>query len=167
MLVTAAQVARTLNLSPSRVSQLRFSLNCPVIETAAGDRYDLQVVVPWYLARFGKSSVNTEAEMSADDDHAVALQRMTKIMHRAIQEHIESLTTDRGLTRFIEILQALGVDDRTQYLARRTVQLWMGTSLPGGEASVMMENPSEDLPVQWEAEWRNGVGRAIRGDAHR
>ena len=163
-LVTGAQLARILNLSRSRITQLRHSEGCPYVETAGGDRFDLAEVVPWYMDRRGGYTPPVSIAAAPVDPHTEAMARMRKVVLKAIQEHVEALTTDRGLTRFIEILQALGVDDRTKYLARRTVQLWLGTTLPSGEAFVTMESPTDGLPAQWEGQWRDTVGRVMRGD---
>ena len=69
------------------------------------------------------------------------------------------------LTPMLEqvLLRAFGMDGCTQYLARRTVQLWMGISLPGGEVVVMMESAADGLPAQWESERRQAVFRIISG----
>jgi hypothetical protein len=82
------------------------------------------------------------------------------IIHRAIHEHIESLTSDRGLTRFVELLEASGLDTPTRYMAKRSAQLWLGTTLPSGEVAVMMEDPTGE-PAAWEREWRAAVGKMI------
>src|SRR4051794_13979978 len=66
-LVTAAQLARIVNLTPNRISQMRYSENCPFVETHAGDRYDLETFMPWYLARRGGSAATVKAEPTPAD----------------------------------------------------------------------------------------------------
>jgi hypothetical protein len=62
-------------------------------------------------------------------------------VHRAIQQHIETLTSDRGLTRFVELLEASGLDSRTRYMAKRSAQLRLGTTLPTGEIGDRYREP--------------------------
>lgn len=90
-LVTAAQLARILGLTRGRISQLRYAENCPVVETGAGDRYDLQEVIPWYMSRregTSKLEKGEPAPIPLDDD-AEATRRMVAVVHRAIAEHVE------------------------------------------------------------------------------
>lgn len=75
------------------------------------------------MAGSGGPTAKTEAEMSAESEYAEVMRRMTLVIHHAIREHVEVLTTDRGRTRFLEVLQALGLDERTRYFARRSAQL--------------------------------------------
>jgi hypothetical protein len=42
--------------------------------------------------------------------------------------------------------------------------LWLGTTLPSSEVAVMMESPADGLPAQWEAEWRDTVGKIISSE---
>ncbi len=161
-LVTAAQLARILNLTRSRISQMRYSENCPFVETHAGDRYDLEKFIPWYFERRGGSAAAVGTEPTpADQAHEEALRRMVAVVHRAIQEHIEALTSDCGLGRFLELLEVSGLDTRSRYLAKRSVQLWLGTTLPNDAVAIMMEDPTSGEPAAWEQEWRAAVRKAI------
>jgi hypothetical protein len=166
-LVTGAQLARILGLTRGRISQMRYSEGCPVLETSAGDRYDLQKVIPWYMSRRDGTAKSAPIDPTPTplDHDAEAMRRMIAVVHRAIQEHIEALTTDRGLARFIELLEASGLDARTRHLARRSAQLWLGTTLPNGEIAVMMEDPASGEPAAWEQEWRAAVRKAIAAHA--
>lgn len=156
-LATAAQLARVLNLTRSRVSQLLHAENCPHVETPDGARFDLAEVVPWYMERFGDRPGPEVPPRHQEDE---AMRRMVAVVHRAIREHVEALTSDLGLTRFLELLEASGLDTRSRYLAKRSAQLWLGTTLPNGEAAIMLEDPTGE-PATWEQEWRAAVRKAI------
>jgi hypothetical protein len=160
-LLTGAQLARALGLTRSRISQLRYAERCPVTETTSGDRFKLEEFMPWYLARRGGSAPPAGSEAGPLDHDAEGIRRMTAVVHKAIAQHVEALTSDRGLTRFLELLDASGLDTRTRYLAKRSAQLWLGTTLPNGEVSVTMETPTEAVPATWEAEWRAAMSKTI------
>jgi hypothetical protein len=164
-LVTAAQLSRILGLTRGRISQMRYGENCPVVETGAGDRYDLQEFMPWYMARRGTTAKEMQPAPPSDAVQEEAMRRMVAVVHRAVQEHIETLTSDRGLTRFLELLEASGLDAHTRYMAKRSAQMWLGTTLPSGEIAIAMADPTNGESAAWEQEWRAAVRKAISAHA--
>jgi len=49
-------------------------------------------------------------------------------------------------------------------MAKRSAQLWLGTTLPSGDIAIRMEDPTGE-PEAWEREWRACTAKTIAGHA--
>ena len=163
-LLTAAQFARHLGLSPARVSQLLHAENCPHLRVAGKVRFDPEVAIPWYMNRM-KGSADVDAEPVPDDLDAETMARMATVVNRAIDEHVDALVEPEGrpANRLTELLGAIGLDDKAKYMARRAIGVWLGTTLPGGIRVHMEDPPANTRAGTWEAAFRSAVKACMTG----
>src|SRR5215471_7779206 len=105
-LVTAAQLARALHLSSSRITGLK-SEGLPYVRVEGGsDRFDLAAATRWY---FDHVRTNRAKPMTDDEVDAEMLTRMEAVVRKAVTEHLIAIQSDRGVTRLANLFTTCGL----------------------------------------------------------
>jgi len=71
---------------------------------------------------------------------AETLARIVDITEKEFRDRLVTLQSDRGMTRFVEILTALGINEKDRYLTIQACRMWLGVSCPS-EACAWIDSP--------------------------